>query len=98
MNAENEIEVLLVEDNPDDAELTIRELKKRHLANKLVHRENGSDLGRSPVRATDPSQAAGIIPAVFGVKTYCNLATRLLIFATLVCESGRTTYPRIGQL
>ncbi len=38
---ENEIEIVLVEDNPQDAELTIRALKKYNLANKLVHLKNG---------------------------------------------------------
>jgi CheY-like chemotaxis protein len=38
-----EIEILLVEDNMDDAEMTIRALKKVHLANKLVHLENGEE-------------------------------------------------------
>ncbi len=35
------MEILLVEDNPYDAELTIRALKKRHLANHLLHVEDG---------------------------------------------------------
>jgi two-component system response regulator len=35
------VEVLLVEDNPDDAELTIRVLKKHNLANNLVHLQDG---------------------------------------------------------
>jgi two-component system, response regulator len=37
----NEVEILLVEDSMDDAELTIRALKKVNLANKLVHLEDG---------------------------------------------------------
>lgn len=37
----NAIEILLVEDNPRDAELTIRALKKKHLANKLFHVQDG---------------------------------------------------------
>ena len=37
----NAIEILLVEDNPRDAELTIRALKKRNLANSLFHVEDG---------------------------------------------------------
>ena len=37
------VEVLLVEDNPDDAELTIRVLKKHNLANNLVHVHNGEE-------------------------------------------------------
>ncbi len=39
----NLIEVLLVEDNTDDAELTIRELKKNHLANNLFHVRDGEE-------------------------------------------------------
>lgn len=35
------VEVLLVEDNRTDAELTIRELKKHNMANNLVHLEDG---------------------------------------------------------
>jgi len=39
----NEVEVLLVEDNPSDAELTLRALKKRNLANKLFHAKDGAE-------------------------------------------------------
>jgi len=38
-----EVEILLVEDNMSDAELTIRALKKNNLANKLVHLEDGQE-------------------------------------------------------
>jgi two-component system response regulator len=37
------IEVLLVEDNPRDAELTLRALKKRNLANNVVHVKDGQE-------------------------------------------------------
>ena len=40
---ENEVEILLVEDNMADAELTIRTLKKVHLANKLLHLKDGAE-------------------------------------------------------
>jgi len=43
MIAENDTEILLVEDSPYDAELTIRELKRHHLANKLVHLKDGAE-------------------------------------------------------
>lgn len=40
---ENEVEILLVEDNMADAELTIRSLKKANLANKLIHLKDGAE-------------------------------------------------------
>lgn len=39
----NEVEILLVEDNPNDAELTLRALKKNNLANNVVHVKDGAD-------------------------------------------------------
>jgi two-component system, response regulator len=37
------IEILLFEDNPNDAELTIRALRKNHLSNSIVHVRDGVD-------------------------------------------------------
>jgi two-component system response regulator len=37
------VDILLVEDNPQDAELTIRALKKRNLANQLHLVEDGAE-------------------------------------------------------
>ena len=37
------VEILIVEDNPNDAELTIRALKKKNLANKIVHLKDGAE-------------------------------------------------------
>lgn len=39
----NSVEVLLVEDNINDAELTIRELRKHKMANNLVHVKDGEE-------------------------------------------------------
>lgn len=39
----NSVDVLLVEDNLDDAELSIRELKKNGLANNLFHVKDGEE-------------------------------------------------------
>jgi two-component system response regulator len=43
MTNKSAVEILLVEDNPDDAELTIRVLKKHNLANNLVHLHDGEE-------------------------------------------------------
>lgn len=43
MEKPHSIEILLVEDNPNDAELTIRALKEKNLANKLVHLRDGAE-------------------------------------------------------
>jgi two-component system response regulator len=43
MDMGNIAEILLVEDNPNDAELAIRALKKNNLANNLVHLEDGQE-------------------------------------------------------
>ncbi|MFA6978914.1 MAG: response regulator [Ignavibacteriaceae bacterium] len=40
---ESEIEILLVEDNPADAELTLRALKKVHIANKVFLVNDGDE-------------------------------------------------------
>lgn len=40
---EDEIEILLVEDNPGDAELALRALRKQNLLNKVIHLNNGAE-------------------------------------------------------
>lgn len=37
------IEILLVEDNPSDAKLTIRALQKNHLCNNIIHLSDGAE-------------------------------------------------------
>ena len=41
MISPNEVEILLVEDNPHDAEMAIRALKKNNLANNVLHVTDG---------------------------------------------------------
>lgn len=43
MPTHSEVEVLLVEDNPHDAELTLRALRKRNLVNTVVHVRDGQE-------------------------------------------------------
>ncbi|HTJ50184.1 MAG TPA: response regulator [Cyclobacteriaceae bacterium] len=42
-NSIHDVDVLLVEDNPDDAGLVIRELKKINLGNSLYHLSDGAE-------------------------------------------------------
>ena len=43
MNFPNEVEILLVEDNPQDEELTLRALKERNIANQLFVARDGAE-------------------------------------------------------
>jgi two-component system response regulator len=43
MNQQNIIDILLVEDNPQDAELTIRALKKHNITNRFIVLEDGAE-------------------------------------------------------
>lgn len=43
MSKKNQFEIVLVEDNPDDARLAIRELKKNNLVNNILHLKDGEE-------------------------------------------------------
>jgi len=43
MKIHDMVEILLIEDNPDDAGLTIHALKKHNLANHLLHLHDGAE-------------------------------------------------------
>ena len=43
MNHYDAVEILIVEDNPDDAELTVRALKEQNLANEIFVAEDGEE-------------------------------------------------------
>jgi two-component system, response regulator len=55
----SEVEILLVEDNPRDAELTQRALKEHRLANRLVHVKDGQEALDWLFR-TDPHSQTGL--------------------------------------
>lgn len=43
MSSDNGVEILLVEDNPRDAEIALRALRKHNLANHVVHLKDGEE-------------------------------------------------------
>lgn len=43
MSEQSEVEILLVEDNPNDVELTLRALKARNLANQIFVARDGAE-------------------------------------------------------
>ncbi|HYT03555.1 MAG TPA: hypothetical protein VEM13_01585, partial [Gemmatimonadales bacterium] len=43
MNIAQQVEILLVEDNPNDAELTLRALRARNLANQVFVARDGAE-------------------------------------------------------
>lgn len=44
MKMKEQVDILLVEDNPNDAELTIRALKKNNILNNILHLEDGEEV------------------------------------------------------
>ena len=42
MEKENELDILLIEDNMNDAEMAMRALKKGNLVNRILHLQDGS--------------------------------------------------------
>lgn len=59
MNDVNEMEILLIEDNPHDAELTMRALGKRNLRNRIVWAKDGAE-ALDLLFGPDPSAPSGV--------------------------------------
>jgi two-component system, response regulator len=66
MDEVDAVEILLVEDNPRDAELTIRALKRKNLANNLFHVEDGVEaldflFGRGKYEGRDTNEPPKVV-------------------------------------
>ena len=88
-------EILLVEDSPADAEMTIRALKKVNLANNLIHVEDGQEaldymFGQGKFGGRDTSKQPKVIlldikmPKVDGLEVLRQLKQNLLTRSTPV--------------
>jgi two-component system, response regulator len=66
MNPNTDIEILLVEDNGRDAEVTLRALNKRNIANRVVHVKDGQEaldllFGRGAYVGRDPNNHPKVV-------------------------------------
>jgi len=88
MNNRDIVEILLVEDNPRDAELTIRALKRHNLANQLFHVEDGAEAldflfgrGKYEGRRIDPCPKVVLLdlklPKVNGLEVLRSMKSHL---------------------
>ena len=97
----DEVEILLVEDNPRDAELTQRALRQHRLANRLVHVKDGQEaldwLFRVPSDEKDAMRHPKIVlldlklPKVDGLEVLRKIRSdlRIQLIPVVVLTSSR---------
>jgi CheY-like chemotaxis protein len=64
MTGHSEVEILLVEDNPSDVELTLRALKARNLANQVFVARDGAEALEFFFGDESPLREIGVTPRV----------------------------------
>jgi two-component system, response regulator len=98
----NQVEILLVEDNPQDAEMTIRALKKHNLANNVHHVKDGAEalafiFGTDPYSERQPGNGPKVVlldlklPKVDGLEVLKKMKgdSRTAMIPVVVMTSSR---------
>ena len=94
MTTDNDVDILLVEDNPHDAELTLRALKKRRLANHLVWIKDGAEaLDYLFGESTDGSSAVAHTPKVILLDLKLPKVDGLEVLRRLKSDERTKTIP-----
>jgi two-component system, response regulator len=99
---DGEVEILLVEDNPYDAELTLRALKRANLANDVLHVVDGAQaldyvFGTGAYAGRDPEQRPRLmvldlkLPKVDGLEVLQRIKSdpRTRLMPVVVLTSSR---------
>jgi len=102
MNDSIDVEILMIEDNPRDAELAVRSLKKRNLANKLAHVKDGHEalewlFGTGKYAGRDPNKKPKLVlldlklPKVSGLEVLRRMRedSRTKLIPVVVLTSSR---------
>ncbi len=98
----NEVEILLIEDNPHEAQLTIRALRKQNLANHLLHIDDGMEaldflFSKGKYEDIDPSSNLKLIlldlklPKIGGIEILRQIKTdiRTRLIPVVILTSSR---------
>lgn len=103
------LELLLVEDNPHDAELTLRSLRKYRLANNIIHLTDGAEaldflFGRGAYEGRNPNNRPKVIlldlkmPKISGIEVLQELRNNELTkLIPVVVLSSSTENPDVQR-
>lgn len=103
------VELLLVEDNPHDAELTLRSLRKYRLANNIIHIGDGAEaldflFGRGAYEGRNPNNRPKVIlldlkmPKISGIEVLQELRNNELTkLIPVVVLSSSTENPDVQR-
>ena len=94
MSQFEQIEILLVEDNPEDAEMTMRALRKRNLANQLHWVKDGAE-ARAIHKGPEAVIDLGELPPALGDSTVIRHVWSNLLGNALKFSATRSP-PRIS--